>query len=75
MQALSKLQRKIKFVIQARIDIAYDDELLNFMRKVKFGRVYLRIEGLSQESLRSFNKDYAGEDVKYAIEKKGGFCA
>jgi radical SAM superfamily enzyme YgiQ (UPF0313 family) len=69
LQALSKLQTKIKFVILARIDIAYDDELLNFMRKAKFGRVYLGIESLSQESLRSFNKDYAGEDVEYAIEK------
>lgn len=69
LQALSKLQTKIKFVIQARIDIAYDEELLNFMRKAKFGRVYLGIESLSQESLRSFNKDYAGEDVEYAIEK------
>ena len=35
----------------------------------KTKRGYLGIESLSQESLRSFNKDYAGEEVEYAIEK------
>ncbi|UCD81587.1 MAG: B12-binding domain-containing radical SAM protein [Desulfobacterales bacterium] len=69
LQALSELQTKIKFVIQARIDIAHDDELLDLMRKANFGRVYLGIESLSEESLRSFNKDYANEDVAYAIQK------
>jgi radical SAM superfamily enzyme YgiQ (UPF0313 family) len=69
LRALSELQTKIKFVIQARIDIAHDDELLDLMRKANFGRVYLGIESLSQESLRSFNKDYACEDVEDAIEK------
>lgn len=69
LRALSKLQTKIKFVIQARVDIAYDDELLDLMRKANFGRVYLGIESLSAESLHNFNKDYSRKDVEYAIEK------
>jgi radical SAM superfamily enzyme YgiQ (UPF0313 family) len=69
LRALSKLQTKIKFVIQARVDIAHDDELLDLMRKANFGRVYLGIESLNAESLRSFNKDYVKKDVEYAIKK------
>ena len=69
LQALSKLQTNYKFVIQARVDIAHEDELLDLMRRANFGRIYLGIESLNPKSLRSFNKDYSGEDVEYAIEK------
>ena len=69
LQALAKLQINYKFVIQARVDIAHEDELLDLMRRANFGRTYLGIESLNPNSLRSFNKDYEREDVEYAIKK------
>ena len=69
LKALSRLEMNYRFVIQARVDIAYDDELLNLMRKANFGRVYLGIESLNPKSLRNFNKGFSLEDIEYAVKK------
>jgi radical SAM superfamily enzyme YgiQ (UPF0313 family) len=69
LKELAKLEKDHKFVIQARADIGYDDELLELMSKANIGIVYMGIESLSQKSLDNFNKDLSVEDIKHAIKK------
>ncbi len=69
LRELAKLEKDYKFVIQARADIAYDDELLELMSKANIGIVYMGIESLSQKSLNNFNKDLSVDDIEYAIKK------
>lgn len=69
LKELAKLNTKHKFVIQARVDIAYDDELLELMRKANIGQVYVGIESLNQTSLNNFDKDSTLGDIDYAVRK------
>ncbi len=69
LKELAQLKTGYQFNIQARPDIAYDDELLRLMRKAHFGFVSLGIESLNQESLSNFGKGSTVSDVKYAVKK------
>ena len=69
LRELAGLQTGYKFVIQARPDIAYDDELLRFIKAAKIGIVYMGIESLDQKSLDNFNKELSVEDIKFAVKK------
>ncbi len=69
LRELARIKTKYKFVIQARADVGYDDELLALMKKANIGIVYMGIESLSQESLNSFNKDLSTKDINHTIRK------
>lgn len=69
MAALSQVKTGYEIVIQARVDVAEDDELLELMKKAKIGIVYLGIESVDQESLNRFNKHTTTEQAAHAIEK------
>lgn len=69
LKELAKLKPGFKFVIQARPDIAYDDELLELMQKANFGIVYMGIESLNQRSLQNLKKDISTDDTLYAINR------
>jgi anaerobic magnesium-protoporphyrin IX monomethyl ester cyclase len=66
---LSKIKTRFKFVIQARPDIATDDELLNLLKDANIGIVYMGIESLNQKSLDNLNKDLSVSDIEFAIKK------
>jgi len=66
---LAKLNTSYKFVIQARPEIAYDDEMLVLMKKAHIGIVYMGIESLNPNSLAKFKKDSTLVDIKYAVKK------
>jgi radical SAM superfamily enzyme YgiQ (UPF0313 family) len=66
---LSKIKSRFKFVIQARPDIATDDELLNLLKDANIGIVYMGIESLNQKSLDNLNKDLSVSDIEFAIKK------
>jgi len=69
LREIARIKTSYRFVIQARADIARDDELLDLMRKANIGVVYLGIESLDQQSLDNFDKDLSLEEIMYAIEK------
>ena len=69
LKKLAKLKTGFKFVIQARPDIAYDDELLTLMQQAHFGIVYMGIESLNPRSLENLRKETSTEDILQAIKK------
>ena len=69
LKELAKIKTRYKLVIQARVDIAEDDELLSLMKKANIGIIYLGIESLSQKSLDNFGKEIRVEDTGTAIKK------
>lgn len=66
---LSKIKTRFKFVIQARPDIATDDELLKLLKDANIGIVYMGIESINQKSLDNLNKDLSVSDIELAIKK------
>jgi len=66
---LAKLKTRYKFVVQARVDIAKDDELLALMSKTNIKKIYLGIETITQKSLDRFNKKIDLNDTVKAIRK------
>jgi radical SAM superfamily enzyme YgiQ (UPF0313 family) len=69
LKELAKIKSNYKFVIQARVDIAYDDELLILMKKANIGIGYMGIETLNPRSLENLKKDSSLEDIIYAVER------
>jgi len=69
LKELATVKARHKFVIQARVDIARDDELLVLMHKANIGIIYLGIESLNPQSLANFNKEISAEDIGHAIKK------
>ena len=69
LRELITLKTSFRFVIQARPDIAADDELLKLLKDANFGIVYMGIESLNQKSLDNFNKDLTVRDIEFAIKK------
>jgi radical SAM superfamily enzyme YgiQ (UPF0313 family) len=70
---LAKLKTSYKFVIQARPEIAYDDELLVLMKKAHIDIVYMGIESLNPDSLANLKKDSTLDDITYAVKKIKGY--
>jgi radical SAM superfamily enzyme YgiQ (UPF0313 family) len=68
LKELARIKTRHKLAIQARVDIAKDDELLRLMKKANIGIVYLGIESLNQKSIENFNKEISVEDFGSAIE-------
>ena len=69
LKEIAKLKSGYCFTLQARADIAHDDDILMRMADANVNRVYLGIESLNQKSLDSFNKNSAFDDIKFAINK------
>ncbi len=69
LKEIAKLKTGFKFVIQARPDIAEDDELLALMQQADFGIVYMGIESLNPRSLENLKKETSTEDILQAIKK------
>jgi len=69
---LTRLKHDYCFTVQARIDVAQDDELLELMKKARVNRVYLGIESIDQASLDSFNKKSSLPDIESALKKLRG---
>jgi len=69
LEEIAKLKTGFKFVIQARPDIAEDDELLALMQQADFGIVYMGIESLNPRSLENLKKETSTEDILQAIRK------
>jgi len=74
MAALSEVKTAYEIVVQARADVAEDEELLELMKRAKIGIVYLGIESVDQESLNSFEKRTTTEQAASAIEKIVFIC-
>ena len=69
LKAIAELKTGYCFTVQARVDIAQDDELLNLMVEANINRVYLGIESLDQTTLDSFNKNTSRQGIKIAVKK------
>jgi anaerobic magnesium-protoporphyrin IX monomethyl ester cyclase len=69
MAALSAVETPYELVLQARVDVAEDEELLELMKRAKIGIVYLGIESVDQASLDSFSKRTTTEQAAAAIAK------
>ena len=66
---LTRIRTGCELVIQARVDVAYDEELLDLMQRAGISRIYLGIESLSQRSLDNFEKKASLADIEYAMKK------
>jgi len=66
---LARLNHNYCFTVQARVDVAEDDDLLKLMKKARVNRVYLGIESIDQASLDSFNKKSSLPDIESALKK------
>jgi radical SAM superfamily enzyme YgiQ (UPF0313 family) len=64
---LAKEKLSYNFAIQARVDIAHDDELLKLLKEANFGRIYLGIESLNDNSLASFKKESSLNEITNAL--------
>ena len=69
LRELIRLKTGYRFVIQARLDIANDDNLLKLIEKANIGMISLGIESLNQLSLDSFNKGSSVKDIGVAVDK------
>jgi len=69
LKELAKLRTKFSFVLQARIDVAEDDELLDLLKEANVGRIYLGIESINQKSLDNFKKNTTVAEMGHAIGK------
>jgi radical SAM superfamily enzyme YgiQ (UPF0313 family) len=66
---LSRVRTGCELLIQARVDVAYDEELLELLQRAGISRLYLGIESLSQRSLDNFEKNASLADIEYAVKK------
>jgi len=66
---LAKEKLSYSIAIQARVDIAWDDELLKLLKEAKIGRIYLGIESLYNKSLADFKKDSSLSDITDAVKR------
>ncbi|RLB34402.1 MAG: hypothetical protein DRH12_17475 [Deltaproteobacteria bacterium] len=65
---LATIKTKYVLVLQARVELGYDDEMLDLLRKANIGRVYIGIESLRDESLHNIKKGIRVEDIKDSIK-------
>ncbi|MGV7224287.1 MAG: B12-binding domain-containing radical SAM protein [Nitrospinales bacterium] len=69
LKEFAKIRTSYEFIMQVRVDIAYDDELLELLKKANFTRLAVGIETISSKSLQDFNKGFSMEDTEYAVRK------
>ncbi len=58
---------KTRFVIQARVEIAEDEELLALMKQAGVMRLYVGIESLNDEALAEYNKHSSLAKIQKAV--------
>ena len=66
---LAKEKLSYSIAVQARVDIAKDDELLKLLKAANVGRIYLGIESLNNISLADFKKDSSLNDITDALKR------
>jgi radical SAM superfamily enzyme YgiQ (UPF0313 family) len=66
---MAKTKTGYQLVLQARPDIAEDEELLDLLKQAGVTRVYLGIESLSQKSLDNLGKEASTESIEDALKK------
>jgi radical SAM superfamily enzyme YgiQ (UPF0313 family) len=66
---LTRIRTGCELVIQARVDAAYDEEILDLLQRAGISRIYLGIESLSQRSLDNFGKNESLSDLEYVVKK------
>jgi len=69
LKELAKLNTPYSFVLQARIDVAEDEKILDLLNKANIGRLYLGIESINQRSLDNFKKNTSVADVRRAVSR------
>ncbi len=69
LEELSKIKTGCELLIQARVDVAYDEELLERLQKAGISRIYVGIESLNQKSLDHFDKNVALSHLEDAVKK------
>ena len=68
LRELAEVPLPCDFVVQARVEIGRDPELLQLMRKARFRSVYVGVESFSDESLTNMNKRSSIEKVEKAVK-------
>ncbi len=66
-ELIERLPPRCEFVVQARVEIAKDPQLLELMHRARFRAIYLGVESVSNESLESMNKRSDREAIRTAI--------
>lgn len=69
LKKLAALKTKYSYVLQARVDVAEDEEVLDLLKKANVGRLYLGIESINQRSLNNFKKNQSLANVRHALSK------
>lgn len=64
---LANAKLPCRFVVQARVEVARDPELLTLMRQAGFTNIYLGIESVNDASLSSMNKRSNTEKIDIAV--------
>jgi len=54
---------------QVRTDVAKDEELLKLMNKSNCSFLYIGLESINPETLKSYNKQQSVKDIKYCIKR------
>ncbi len=54
---------------QVRVEVAWDEELLELMKKTNAGNVYIGFESINPETLEAYNKKQSVEDIKESINR------
>ncbi len=69
LQELSGIRTGCALVLQARVDLALNEELLRLLARAGISRIYLGIESLNQQSLNTFEKNTSLADIETAVKK------
>ncbi|HYH66762.1 MAG TPA: radical SAM protein, partial [Urbifossiella sp.] len=72
LRALGDARLPCRFVVQSRVEVARDPELLALMRRAGFTNVYLGIESVNPESLKSMNKRSDTDKIEAAVRAVQG---
>ena len=67
LEAIIESGIKYSFTVQARYEIGFDDEMLDFLKRAGFFEISMGIEFLDDESFEQFNKRCTFEEVVRAI--------
>lgn len=69
LEEIGKLKIYYTIMVQARVDVPWNDDLLRLLRRANIGRIYLGIEALSQKTLDIYRKRTTLHTIKEAVRK------
>ena len=69
LEGILRRNLKIRWVCQARVDIAHDDELLDLMKRTGCITVALGVESVNPRTLKDYNKHQSVSDIVNCIMK------